>query len=88
MFPDVEVGSGVVGIGAICSRPDVADDVIVISGYNLFGTLLRICELQAPVVYQKIVISHLCNALTTVCPFWHHFQDQEAKMSNDLQNSK
>ena len=32
-IPDAEVGSGAGGISAICSRLEVADDVI--SGYNI-----------------------------------------------------
>ena len=41
--------------------------------------MLRICELLASAVFQKVEISHLCNALTMVRPFGLHFQGQEAK---------
>ena len=34
IFPDAEVSAGTGGITAICWRPEVADDVISISGYN------------------------------------------------------
>ena len=33
IFPNTEVGGGAGGINAICSRPEVTDDVIV--GYGL-----------------------------------------------------
>ena len=45
-------------------------------------TMLRICELLASAVSQKIEISHLYDALTTVRPFGSNFRDQEAKMSS------
>ena len=46
--------------------------------------MLRICELLALEVFHKIEISHLCNVLTTLRPFGHHFRGQEAQNSNDL----
>ena len=46
--------------------------------------MLRMFELLASAIFQKIEISHLCNALTTVRPFGPHFQGQEAKLSDDL----
>ena len=51
--------------------------------------MLRICELlaSAPAVFQKIEISHLCNALTTERPIGPHFRGEEAKMSNGLQKT-
>ena len=50
--------------------------------------MLRICELLASAVFQKIEISHLWNALTTARPFGPHFRGQEAKMSTNLHNNK
>ena len=56
---------------------------------RLFGTTtLRICELLASSVFQKIEISRLCNALTTGRPFEPNCLGQEAKLSNDLHNSE
>ena len=46
--------------------------------------MLRIWELQASVAFQKIVINHICNALTTVHPFGPHFRSQETKMSYNI----
>ena len=55
---------------------------------RLFGTpMLRICELIASALFQKIEISHLCNAFTTVCSFGSDFLGQEAKVSNELQKA-
>ena len=44
--------------------------------------MLRICELLASSVFQKIGISHLCDALTTV----HPFGSQEVKMTYTTAN--
>ena len=87
-FGDAEVSSGAGGIKAICSRPEVDYDVTSDYNVGLFGTtMLRICELLASAIFQKIEISHLCNALTTVHPFGPHFQVKKQKCY-DLQKSK
>ena len=91
IFPDAEVGGGASAINSICSRPEVAEYVISGCNVDTFGTTRqRIWELLASAVFQKIEIeiSHLCNALTTVCPFVAHFRAQEAEMSNDSHNSE
>ena len=91
IFPDAEVISGADGSKATCIRPEAAEDVI--SGYNVetfwdYCTIMWICELLASAVFKKIKIGHLYKALITVRPFGSHFLGQEAKMSNDLHNSK
>ena len=48
------------------------------------NTPVYICELQALVVFEKIEISHLCNAQPTVGSFEPRFLDQGAKMSGGL----
>ena len=80
---NVDVDGGVVSTNAICSPHEVVNDVI--SVYNLEFSGLPCCEfmsLLASMIFQKIVIIHLCNALTTV-RLWSTFRGQEAKMSND-----
>ena len=82
-----EVASSSSGFNAICSRPEVADDVISGNNEKHFGTnMLRICELLASAVLQKVEMSHLCNALTMVRPFGPHFLAEEPNISNDLQH--
>ena len=41
--------------------------------------MLRIGELLASPVFQKIEISELCISLTTIRPFEHHFRGYEGK---------
>ena len=71
----------------ICSQPEVANGVI--SGYNLetfrdYAANLWVAKVST--VFQKIEISHLCNALTTVRTLGP-ISGYEAQMSNDLHNS-
>ena len=42
IFPDAQVGGGAGGINAICSRPEIADDVI--SGYDVYFSVLPCYE--------------------------------------------
>ena len=59
LFCDGKVGDGSGVMNAICSRPEVADDVICSASRNMS---VWICALLASVVYEKIEVSHLCNA--------------------------
>ena len=74
IFPDVEVDDGVGGTNAICSRQEVVNDVI--SGYNIDFSGLPCYEfisLLASMVFQKIVIIHLCGCLFAT-HFWMTMQ--------------
>ena len=79
-----------VGIIAICSRPEVANDDIsgymddTFREYHVANLSVTSVVLE---VFQKIVIDHLCNALITMRLFGPHFCSQEARMSNDLHKS-
>ena len=56
-------------------------------GYRGLGCV-KFLKLLAPIVTEKIKISHLRNTQTTVGPFEPHFWGQDAKMSIRLQKRK
>ena len=88
IFPDAEVGGGAGGINAICSRWEVADNVI--SGYNV-ETFLEYHVVNLYVASFRSFPeerNQSLYALTTVRHFGSHFLGQEAKLSNDLHNNK
>ena len=70
---------------AICCWLEVADDVISARDVETFrhcrGVILELLALE---VLWKIECSYSCSVKTTVGPFWPHFRNQRAKISNDL----
>ena len=73
-----EVGDGSCGMNAICSRPEVADNVIVygthVDGYLPVCACVNLCVaiLSSFLRKSKLVI-WVCNAKTTVGPLESHF---------------
>ena len=82
-FCDGEVGDDSGGMSAICSQPEVADDVISSIDVDTFlyyaSVNLRVAKFSS---FEKILIRHLCSAQTTVGPLELHFRDQGTKTSN------
>ena len=66
-------------VNAVCSRPEVADDVISGEDAETVQEYVCIYLCVASVVCVKIEISHLCDAQTTVGRFERHFRGQGAK---------